>query len=306
MLMTCRPTPTAPLTRLYRLLLKCAWLWMPSLLGWPLIVYYLTLPRPNLSGWEVADVWLVLTSPLLPLPFHTFAFKIQSETWGSFLTKSLASPCTSTSSLAPAIISSASCELCLTLCPAAALVHAFVTSRLDRCSSILAGLPLALNARVDRVLRCAARLIGRIPKYGSVSAYMRDMLHWLPIAQRISYRIAVFVWRCLLGNAPGYLCELCRQVFGLPGWRALRSSVTRQLLVPRHCLVLKLQLGSIAHSPLLAPPPGMASPWKSVSCLKIMKVRFAGCLRLICIAVVRLGAPLSRFLEGAPYKFLNK
>src|SRR6218665_3937110 len=89
---------------------------MPSLLGWPLIVYYLTLPRLNLSGWEVADVWLVLTGPLLPLPFHTFAFKIQSETWGSFLTKSLAS-CTSTSSLAPAIISSASCELCLALCP---------------------------------------------------------------------------------------------------------------------------------------------------------------------------------------------
>src|SRR6218665_3026928 len=67
----------------------------------------------------------------------------------------------------------------------AALVHAFVTSRLDHCSSILAGLPLAQTARRDRVLRCAARLIGRIPKYGSVSAYMRDTLHWLPIAQRI-------------------------------------------------------------------------------------------------------------------------
>src|SRR6218665_2394339 len=50
----------------------------------------------------------------------------------------------------------------------------------------------------------------------------------------------------------------------------------------------------------------MDSPWKSVSCLKIMKVRFAGCLRLlICIAVAGLGAPLSRFLEGAPYKFFN-
>ena len=72
------------------------------------------------------------------------------------------------------------------------------------------------------------------------------------------------------------------------------------------CLVLKLQLGSVAHSPLLAPPPGMDPPWKSVSCLKIMKVRFAGCLRLICIAGAGLGAPLSRFLEGAPYKFLNE
>ena len=42
----------------------------------------LMLPRLNLSGWEVADVWLVLTGPLLPLPFQTFAFKIQFETWG--------------------------------------------------------------------------------------------------------------------------------------------------------------------------------------------------------------------------------
>ena len=65
--------------------------------------------------------------------------------------------------------------------------------------------------------------------------YMRDTLHWLPIAQRISYRIAVLVWRCLLGtrSAPGYLCELCIPVSGLPGRRALRSSVTGQLLVPR-------------------------------------------------------------------------
>src|SRR6218665_3106354 len=134
---------------------------------------------------------------------------------------------------------------------------------------------------------------------------MRDTLHWLPIDQCISYRIAVLVWRCLLGSAPGYLCELCRPVSGLPGRRALRSSVTGHL-ASYWCFVLKLQLSIAAHSPLLIHPPGMDSPWKSVSCLKIMKVRFAGCLRLICIAVAGLGAPLSRFLEGAPYKFLNE
>src|SRR6218665_1400513 len=78
------------------------------------------------------------------------------------------------------------------------------------------------------------------------------------------------------------------------------------LLASYWCLVLKRQLGSVAHSPLLVPPPGMDSPWKSISCLKIMKVRFAGCLRLICTAVAGLGVPLSRFLEGAPYKFLNE
>src|SRR5688572_33409300 len=66
---------------------------------------------------------------------------------------------------------------------AVVLVHAFVTSRVDNCSSILAGLPSGLISRLDRVLRSAARLIGRIPKYASVSAYMRDVLHWLPASQ---------------------------------------------------------------------------------------------------------------------------
>jgi len=78
------------------------------------------------------------------------------------------------------------------------------------------------------------------------------------------------------------------------------------LLASYWCLMLLLQLGSVAHSPLLVPPPGMDSPWKSASCLEITKVCFPCCLRLICIAVAGLGAPLSRFLEGVPYKFLNE
>ena len=123
---------------------------------------------------------------------------------------------------------------------AVVLVHAFVTSRVDNCSSILAGLPSGLINRLDRVLRTATRLIGRIPKYASVSAYMRDVLHWLPASQRISYRIAALVWRCLAGCAPSYLSDLCRPVSDLaPPRRALRSSAKGELLVPRARLCLK-------------------------------------------------------------------
>jgi len=118
---------------------------------------------------------------------------IQSETWGSFLTKSLASSCTSTSSLAPATISFSSCGLCLALCPAALQPPSFM-HLLQVDWTTVARFWQAQTARLDRVLRCAARLIGCIPEYGSVSAYMRDTLQWLPIAQRISYRIAVLVW----------------------------------------------------------------------------------------------------------------
>ena len=113
------------------------------------------------------------------------------------------------------------------------LVHAFVTSRIDHCCSILVGLPLGVLGRLDRVMRSAARLIGRIPKFGSVSAYMRDVLHWLPVAQRIPYRIAALVSRCIVGCAPSYLRDLCRPVSDVVARRALRSATTEQLLVPR-------------------------------------------------------------------------
>ena len=99
--------------------------------------------------------------------------------------------------------------------------------------------PSGLISRLDRVLRSAARLIGRIPKYASVSAYMRDVLHWLPASQRISYRIAALVWRCLAGCAPSYLSDLCRPVSDLAPRQALRSSAKGELLVPRASLCLK-------------------------------------------------------------------
>ena len=62
---------------------------------------------------------------------------------------------------------------------------------------------------------------------------MRDALHWLSIQQRIFYRVAVLVWRCILGVAPVYLQELCRPVSTLVGRQALRSSAGGEQLVPR-------------------------------------------------------------------------
>src|SRR6218665_89523 len=68
----------------------------------------------------------------------------------------------------------------------ATLIHAFIAARLDYCSSLYAGLPVGRLRCLDRVLRTAARLSGRIPKFGHVSRYMLDVLHWLPLQQRIS------------------------------------------------------------------------------------------------------------------------
>ena len=45
------------------------------------------------------------------------------------------------------------------------LVHAFVTSRVDYCNSLLYGLPVSHLNKVQRVLNATARLVCRAPRY---------------------------------------------------------------------------------------------------------------------------------------------
>ena len=52
-----------------------------------------------------------------------------------------------------------------------ALVHAFVTSRVDYCNSLLYGLPAIQINKVQRVLNAAARLVSRAPRYCHVTPF---------------------------------------------------------------------------------------------------------------------------------------
>src|SRR6218665_3229180 len=105
----------------------------------------------------------------------------------------------------------------LTSTATATLVHAFVTYRLDYCSTLYVGLNASRLGCLERVIRTAARLIGGIHRTGHVSAYMLDVIHWLPLQQLIIFRIGAMVWRCILGLAPAYLRDLCHPIQGTRG-----------------------------------------------------------------------------------------
>src|SRR6218665_1010137 len=98
---------------------------------------------------------------------------------------------------------------------------------------LLVGLPLGTFAPSDRVLRSAVSLVGRLPKFASITAYMRDVQHWLPISQRIQYRIIAIDSRYVLRCAPSYLCDLCCPVSVLAARKVLRSTARGEHLVPR-------------------------------------------------------------------------
>ena len=77
-----------------------------------------------------------------------------------------------------------------------ALVHAFVTSRVGYCNSLLYGLPASHLNKVQRVLNAASRLVCRAPRYCRITPVMYK-LHWLPVMQRISFEILLFVLKAI-------------------------------------------------------------------------------------------------------------
>ena len=58
-------------------------------------------------------------------------------------------------------------------------------------------------------------------------------LHWLPIHQRITYKLCTIVYKCLHGVAPSYLTEMSVPVAASTGRRCLRSAARGDLMVPR-------------------------------------------------------------------------
>ena len=87
------------------------------------------------------------------------------------------------------------------------LVHAFVTSRLDNNNGLLIGLPQKDISKLQRIQNSAARLISLTGKNEHITSVIRD-LHWLPVNQRITYKILILTFKILHHMSPDYLMEL--------------------------------------------------------------------------------------------------
>ena len=108
------------------------------------------------------------------------------------------------------------------------LVHAFVMCRLDNCNYLLYGLPKYLIHRLQLVQNCAARLILCSSKYDRITPLLRE-LHWLPVEQRIVFKILLLIFRPLNDLSPYYIRDLLQTY--KPS-RSLRSSTMNLLVTP--------------------------------------------------------------------------
>jgi hypothetical protein len=72
------------------------------------------------------------------------------------------------------------------------LIHAFVSSKLDNCNSLLYGLPKHILRKLQYVQNASARVIAGLRKHDHIKPTLIE-LHWLPVDRRIEFKILLFI-----------------------------------------------------------------------------------------------------------------
>ena len=103
-----------------------------------------------------------------------------------------------------------------------------VSTRLDYCNSLLFGTSVKNIQKLQRVQNTLARVVTGTRKYDHITPVLRE-LHWLPVAQRIEYKVALITHKTLSTGQPHYLNSLIPEY---KPTRCLRSETKRQLMKP--------------------------------------------------------------------------
>lgn len=108
------------------------------------------------------------------------------------------------------------------------LVNSTVTAKLDYCNSLLYGIKGDYLDNLQKCQNSAARVITRTPKRHHITPVLHG-LHWLPVRQRITYKMLLITYKCYNNKGPVYLTELLNK--HVPS-RTLRSENIKRLDPP--------------------------------------------------------------------------
>ena len=109
------------------------------------------------------------------------------------------------------------------------IVHALISSRLDFGNVLLYKLPQNQLSRLQKLQNAAARIVTLSSKRTHITPILQS-LHWLPVKDRIVFKILLLIFHCVQGSAPQYNISL---VQSYKPARNLRSSTSQALCIPK-------------------------------------------------------------------------
>ena len=87
------------------------------------------------------------------------------------------------------------------------LIHAFVTSKLDYCNSLMYGIDDQYISRLQHIQNSAARIVTRTRKHDHITPTLNE-LHWLPVKARIQFKVLTFIFKFINNIAPLYFSDM--------------------------------------------------------------------------------------------------
>ena len=117
-----------------------------------------------------------------------------------------------------------------------------VQSRLDYANSLYSGMSSSNFAKLQRIQNTLAHVVTLSDKRVLITPILK-WLHWLPIRQRVEYKISLLLYKIRQTGEPAHLSALL--IEHVPT-RNLRSSERSDLEIPRTKLAVALRAFSVA------------------------------------------------------------
>ena len=118
--------------------------------------------------------------------------------------------------------------LCLKMISNTFVVCAIISSRLDYCNALLAGMSESNLDKLQHVQNILARVVTGLRRMDDITPALKE-LHWLPIRARITFNVATVVYCLRERRQPTYLADVISD--DIPT-RTLRSSTKTLLAEP--------------------------------------------------------------------------
>jgi exonuclease III len=89
------------------------------------------------------------------------------------------------------------------------VMNSLVVCRLDYCNALYYGINEKYLDEMQRIQNAAGKVVYGLHKHDHIGDTLKD-LHWLPIRERITYKILLLVYKSLNGMGPAYLQDMLK------------------------------------------------------------------------------------------------
>jgi len=120
------------------------------------------------------------------------------------------------------------------------------------CSAYTHGATKSVTDTLQRVMNAAARVVSDTRKFDrGLTQILHDDLHWLDVADRVTYKLGVIMHGCRHDKVPQYLVDCCTPVTDIVGRQRLGSTTQQLMVVPRHRLSTVGRRAFAVHGPMV-------------------------------------------------------